>query len=183
MTPPADDAAPEKYTVKPGDTFAVLAELYYGSQRYADALMKANPHVSSPTALRPGMVLTIPAKPQLASAKATPGTSPAVATVRPAPGQAQPQAAADGTRLYTVKPNDTFYGIAASQLGSQARWKELFELNKDRVGGDPKGLRPGMTLRLPPPAPLQVPKATSASAPAADAASKPTSLTATRSAE
>ena len=38
-----------------------------------------------------------------------------------------------GAKTYTVKAGDTLSKIAAERLGSQDRWKELWELNKDRV--------------------------------------------------
>lgn len=60
----------------------------------------------------------------------------------------KPVAAASG-RTYRVKEGDTFYSIAKSALGSSARWKELFELNKQAVQGDPTRLRAGQTLTLP----------------------------------
>jgi ABC-type amino acid transport substrate-binding protein len=38
-----------------------------------------------------------------------------------------------GAKTYTVKPGDTLSKIAAERLGSVDRWKELWELNRDRV--------------------------------------------------
>jgi ABC-type amino acid transport substrate-binding protein len=38
-----------------------------------------------------------------------------------------------GAKTYTVKSGDTLSKIAAERLGSPDRWKELWELNKDRV--------------------------------------------------
>jgi nucleoid-associated protein YgaU len=54
-----------------------------------------------------------------------------------------------GQRNYQVKAGDSFYKIAKEQLGDSSRWKELFQLNKDRVGGDPTNLRVGQTVILP----------------------------------
>jgi nucleoid-associated protein YgaU len=54
-----------------------------------------------------------------------------------------------GDRTYVVKAGDTFYDIAREVLGSASRWKELFELNRDLVHGDPKRLRAGQVLTLP----------------------------------
>lgn len=164
------DAAVESYTVKSGDSFATIAEVYYGSQRYADFLVQSNPQVSSPNGLRPGMVLKIPAKPQSPTAS--------VAVAKPAETHAKEHIAIDGAKLYLVRANDTFYGIAERELGSSNRWKEIYDLNKERVGNDPKGLHPGMTLRMPEGAKkASAPQAASATAPAVP--SKPASLTAT----
>jgi len=38
-----------------------------------------------------------------------------------------------GAKTYTVKAGDTLSKIAAERLGSQDRWKELWDLNRDRV--------------------------------------------------
>lgn len=54
-----------------------------------------------------------------------------------------------GARTYKVQSGDSFFGIAKTQLGNGARWKELFELNKALVKGDPNRLRPGMVLTMP----------------------------------
>jgi nucleoid-associated protein YgaU len=169
-TPPADPVA-ESYTVKTGDSFAAISETYYGTQRYAEFLMQANPQVTRANALRPGMVLKIPAKPQSQSATVA-------AATKPAEKPATPQVASDGTKLYVVVANDTFYGIAERELGSASRWKEIYELNKERVGNDPKSLYPGMKLRMPETVRrVPAPQAASASSPAVPA--KPVGLTAT----
>jgi nucleoid-associated protein YgaU len=48
-----------------------------------------------------------------------------------------------------VKSGDSFYKIAKEQLGNAERWKELLDLNKTLVHGDPTQLQPGQTLVLP----------------------------------
>jgi peptidoglycan hydrolase-like protein with peptidoglycan-binding domain len=53
-----------------------------------------------------------------------------------------------GPGTYQVKPGDTFFKIAQRTLGSGARWKEIWELNKGAVP-NPNLLYPGTTLRLP----------------------------------
>lgn len=125
------------HTVKRGDTYALMAEFYYGSQRHARFLMNANPEHSDPRRLREGMVLRVPPltvqseKPR--ASKASGRTSTVV-----------------GQRTYVARAGDSFYTIAARKLGSGSRWPELFELNKDTVGGKPERLRIGQVLVLPP---------------------------------
>ncbi len=121
------------HTVGGGDTLAILAEVYYGSQRYTGLLQQANPHVD-PLRLPVGAVLQIP---PLNDAAATGPASPRAASPEPAVG------------TYIVKPGDSFYVIARDLLGNAGRWKELLELNSDLVDGEPKNLRPGQVLRLP----------------------------------
>lgn len=54
---------------------------------------------------------------------------------------------------YQVEPGDTLYAIAAKELGSGTRWKELAALNGLTDGS---GIRPGQILRLPSGAPASV---------------------------
>lgn len=53
-----------------------------------------------------------------------------------------------GFHAYVVQKGDSLSKIAAKTLGSSARWKELADLNRDRVGAD-GSVRQGVTLRLP----------------------------------
>lgn len=68
--------------------------------------------------------------------------------VRTAPKTRQVPAVGSGFNNYVVKDGDTLSKIAASLLGSSSRWKELAELNRDRVG-DNGAVRSGVTLRIP----------------------------------
>lgn len=133
------------HVVGPGDTIAILAEIYYGSQACTDYLLKVNPDVD-PRRLAIGTKLLIPAKPGDMSVLAaidkqkktekTETKSPA--TVKLA-----------SRRTYTVKPGDSFYKIAREVLGDESRWREVFELNKDLVGGVPERLQIGQIIKLP----------------------------------
>lgn len=61
-----------------------------------------------------------------------------------------PVAPGIGSRsTYTVKPGDTLWDIAARMLGDGERWREIYNLNRGRMGESPSNLRPGMVLRLP----------------------------------
>ncbi len=131
----------QTHTVGRGDSFAVLAERYYGSQRYTKFLMDANPEHPDPRKLREGMVLRVP--PLSDELKKT-----GVRAAHPSERAAVPD-----QRTYVVRPGDTFYSIAARKLGNAARWQELFELNKELVGGNAKRLRVGQVLTLPPQTP------------------------------
>ncbi len=61
------------------------------------------------------------------------------------------RAAADAARVktYTVKGGDTLSGIAKAELGDGARWKEIYELNKEAIGANPDQIKVGMVLNLP----------------------------------
>ncbi len=126
------------HTVERGDTFSVIADIYYGSERFTDLLIKANPAISNPNRLAVGTVVRIPSPDAMKSASS-------VAKPKK-PSKANP----DKPGTYRVQEGDTFYAIAADQLGSASRWHELLELNSALVKGDPKKLRPGQLLQLPP---------------------------------
>jgi nucleoid-associated protein YgaU len=124
--------------VQPGDTFASLAQAYYGASNHADFLMKANPDVD-PAKMQIGATIRVPALADRNSAKAT-----------PVAGAARKSASmAAATKTYTVRPGDSFYRIAEEQLGDATRWNELFELIKTVVGTDPSRLKVGQVLSLP----------------------------------
>ena len=48
---------------------------------------------------------------------------------------------------YTMKAGDTLWSIAAKHLGSGQRWKEIVKVNP---GLDPRKLRVGQVIKLPP---------------------------------
>lgn len=130
-------AADETHRIQPGDTLGELAKRYYGSARHVEVLLKANPQIKDPRALRVGDVLKIPALP----------TNSGGAITVP-----QPQvrsATGAGKRTYRIQPGDSFYKIARDVLGDASRWKELFELNRGAVKGDPKLLQVGQVIVLP----------------------------------
>jgi len=49
---------------------------------------------------------------------------------------------------YTVKPGDSLWTIAREHLGAGSRWKEIYEVNKDRMDS-PDDLREKLELRMP----------------------------------
>jgi len=130
-TGPGRSAAARTHTVAEGDSLSILAEVYYGSQRYTKFLMAANPQVKDADHLLVGTVLRMP---------------PLESKPSPQPSAAEPVVPAGS---YRVKAGDSFYGIARDVLGSASRWKELFELNRELVNGEPENLRVGQVLKLP----------------------------------
>ncbi|RUT36630.1 LysM peptidoglycan-binding domain-containing protein [Paenibacillus zeisoli] len=52
-------------------------------------------------------------------------------------------------KIYIVKPGDSLSKIAKLQLGSSARWKEIYKLNKLLIGNDPNKIRVGQKLVMP----------------------------------
>lgn len=74
--------------------------------------------------------------------------------VTEASAPASPDIAVPQTKLYQVQTGDTLSSIAGRFYGSKDRWRELFELNRDRLD-DPDHLSVRTTLRVP----AQVPAA------------------------
>ncbi len=50
---------------------------------------------------------------------------------------------------YTVQPGDCLWKIAATHLGSGSKWSEIYNANKDVVGGNPNLIYPGQILTIP----------------------------------
>jgi len=135
-------AAIERHRVQSGDTLAGLAVEYYGSERYTQFLIDANKQLANPNHLKIGDMVNIPPAPR-PTAAATPASTSA------SPGSGTTRTGSAGQRTYTVQSGDSFYAIARDQLGDANRWKELFELNRGVVGGEPTALRVGQVLVLP----------------------------------
>jgi nucleoid-associated protein YgaU len=51
--------------------------------------------------------------------------------------------------LYETKAGDTLSDIAQEVLGDASRWREIYEANRKRIGGDPDKLATGVTLNIP----------------------------------
>ena len=57
--------------------------------------------------------------------------------------------ATTATKTHTVEKGENLSVISEQELGSQSRWKEIYELNKDLIGKNPDLIQPGMELKLP----------------------------------
>jgi len=127
---------PKIYVVKPGDTLYGIAEEHYGRGELWVTIARANRQLTDPSKLLVGQKITLP---------------PRKEAVLQFEGADQLPREVDraGLRIYKVKPGESFYTIAKDQLGSPERWRELFDLNKSRVAGDPKKLRAGQTIFIP----------------------------------
>ncbi|MEV7170131.1 LysM peptidoglycan-binding domain-containing protein [Streptomyces sp. NPDC090085] len=66
----------------------------------------------------------------------------------PAAPVARPPVSAKN-RTYTVRAGDSLTEIARRELGNEARWRELYAMNRGVVGDSPDLVRPGMVLTLP----------------------------------
>ncbi|MBY8887041.1 LysM peptidoglycan-binding domain-containing protein [Streptomyces sp. PTM05] len=145
------------YTVQPGDTLGGIAERYLGDSARWHELFQLNRGRSEPGGsklaasdfIEPGWSVHIPGSGPHYSTRASQRQrdEPTVDT----PTDTTPASSS----TYTVQPGDTLSSIAARELGSGARWQEIFALNEDRVQPDggtlvsPEALRVGWTLLIP----------------------------------
>lgn len=95
------------------------------------------------------------------------GVNPTASTAIPIP---RPRPADLGVpyETHSVQQGESLWKIAESQLGSGARWGELYELNKDLIGSNPNLIKPGTELRIRPLTPAPAPVAEPAPAPAVE---------------
>lgn len=167
------------YTAAAGDTWAGLAERFYGSGRYVALLRHANEDMVSPLA---GETILVPAydfsaeagqrEPLVAREEgaartlaaserdAAAGDAPAPIHAREAsPAGAgsvasETQAELASATTYEVRAGDSLTGIAQRVYGSASRWKVLFEANRS-VLRSADWLQVGTKLTVPRGAALQ----------------------------
>ncbi|MNR82463.1 Murein DD-endopeptidase MepM [compost metagenome] len=123
--PPMLPTAP---TMAPAGFLGDLREAYQNLvKRLADFAKRVLSPKAEPTPAKPAQ--PEPAKPEPAK-PAEPKPAPAPATT-------------------TVQKGDSLSAIAQRTLGDGNRWREIYDLNKDVIGGNPNLIHPGMTLKLP----------------------------------
>lgn len=148
------------HVVVAGDTWWSIAERAYGDGRLYKPLFAWNRAIDPRVSLAPGTTLEVPPLNSLATAHA--GLVPnELAAAAPASGLVQASAvvpveqpgfggaAVVGANTVVVRPGDTLISIAREQLGSSARWRELYEANREQLGRSPGPLTPGTQLVLP----------------------------------
>lgn len=154
-----------EYRVQPSDTLSSIAATHYGtkSQNAVNAIFDANRSVLvDPDHLKVGMALIIPtpASGDQGPAKNTIAAEPAKSIENPTSrlnpvqnrtaAEPAPTAESAAFRWYQIKKNDRYASIAREQLGDAGRWKEVYDLNKDKFP-DPQRIREGVRIKLPAP--------------------------------
>lgn len=140
--------APKSHTVKKDETLWAIAQQHYGDGALHARLAAYNrSRLPDPSALRVGLTLLIPVKDELMrSSDATLAERGARADAS-APAASRP--ASPAQREYVVQKGDTLGEISMETLGTSKRWREIYELNKDRID-DPDNVLAGTRLRIPP---------------------------------
>lgn len=89
------------------------------------------------------------------SVASTAGASAPLKTTQNIEHSLMPRGEPRDTRSYVVRPGDSLWKIAERELGSGYRWREIFEMNKERVFPDgrtlvnPRLIYPNWRLHLP----------------------------------
>jgi nucleoid-associated protein YgaU len=112
------------YAWQQGDTFAALAQRYYGSKDKVSRLTKANEGRAEAT-LAVGEKIWVPVA-----------------------ESAKTDALAGGEKIYVVKKGDMLSGISQQYYGTAKKWQKILDANRDTLSS-PEKLQPGMKLRIP----------------------------------
>jgi nucleoid-associated protein YgaU len=147
-TPPGTSG--KTYKVQPSDTLIGIAREVYGDESMWTRIKAANPGVDE-SRLLVGQVLKLPdaasatAPPTRAATSDTAEGTTVKPNASPAASEREPRAAA---ARYIVAEGDSLRQIARDVLGNEDRWKEIFDLNKDKVRS-PDLLYVGLALKMP----------------------------------
>lgn len=127
---PAPEPAPAPsaptYTVVPGDSLWDIAAAHLGNATRWGEIASLN-GISAPYIIHPGEVLTLPNDGQ--------------GNVTPPAPVAEHQ--------YVVQPGDNLSAIAERTYGDANRWHDIYNANKNVIGGNPDLIHPGQVLTLP----------------------------------
>lgn len=169
----AGEVPAELYTIKAGESLYKICQAKYGDGTLWKSLAEFNKSViPNPTKLRAGVTIRLPSPSVLKGESPAPPAQAALPPMGMAPtmdgtmamptggmdgsvvmgvpqsAAAEQPAPAPSTREYTVQKGDTLSSIASKKLGSKGKWKQIADLNRDRLN-DPHGLSPGTVIRLP----------------------------------
>jgi len=139
-----------RYKVKPGDTLSRIAFAHYGSRSITviNGIFEANRStLSTPDLLPVGAELVLPVLDGLATPQRSNQGRERPPTLTPRRNQQTAQEPRD-FRWYQVERDDRYVSIAREKLGDAGRWREIFELNKDKFP-NPDRIRHGVRIKLP----------------------------------
>lgn len=143
------------HAVRQGESLYAIAARYYGNGNLWRDLARHNPgRVKPDGTVNQGVSLRIPARVDLTGrptpAAQTPTATTPTVTPTPEPRQTPPAAPSQPARprTYTVASGDTLGEISMETLGTSRRWREIYELNRDRIP-DPDNVRSGLVLKIP----------------------------------
>ncbi|MFJ5806928.1 LysM peptidoglycan-binding domain-containing protein [Streptomyces sp. NBC_01426] len=117
--------------------------------KYTDAAAATKAAADRMAAAAPPKPAPAPPKPPAPGPVAHHTPTPASAAHKAVPSAPMPKPAPVAKRMYTVKSGDSLSAIARRELGNEARWRELYAMNRGVVGSNPDLIHPGMVLTLP----------------------------------
>ncbi|WP_405582711.1 BTAD domain-containing putative transcriptional regulator [Streptomyces sp. NBC_01190] len=124
-------------------------------------LAQIGQHHETASQARPGVAVTAQQTPgQFQAARQAAAVPHQQTAARPGAGHGAAQSAREATKFYRISPpegrhHDSLWEIAQRHLGDGRRYKEIYELNKDRVQPDGSRLsqasliRPGWVMEMP----------------------------------
>ncbi len=129
--PPAPGTIPRNYTVQEGDTFASIAEAFYGDESAWYNIAQANPSID-PKRLQIGQVIVLPNRDDAVREREE--------VQPPAPGT---------DAVSAVRPGDNLSKIAKKVYGDAEKWDLIYARNRNLIGPRPNDLKVGMELVIP----------------------------------
>lgn len=123
----------KEYVVNERDTLKSIAqEQLGGSHRWRYLYEFNKEHIQNPDSLEPGTVIVIPVEQEKQK------------EITQTAGVIKSRA----TRTYTIVKKDSLWKVSQKQLGDGKRWKEIYDLNKDKIK-NPDKLIPGTKIEIP----------------------------------
>lgn len=131
------------YIIKSNDSLSMIAKNLLGDVNKWVELYELNKDIiKNPDIIEPGMSLQLPVE-NKKEPQAPKETQPRPTEPTPATHESPVI-----PTMYEVKPNDSLSIIAKNVLGDETRYREIYELNKNRIM-HPSFIYPGQKLKLP----------------------------------
>lgn len=123
------EAQPTEYTVKSGDCLWDIAKEKLGDGLKWQEIYDMNKDVlgSNPDLIMPGTKLQIPGM----------------------PGNNELASQVGEVTKYVVKPGDNLWNISKDLMGGGEKWGQLYQMNHDVIGANPRLILPGQELSIP----------------------------------
>ncbi|WP_327284334.1 MULTISPECIES: LysM peptidoglycan-binding domain-containing protein [unclassified Streptomyces] len=139
------EAAEKASTASSADYAAKYTDAVAATKAAAERMAAAAPPKPAPA---PPKAAPAPPRPApTAHPQHTPTPTSAAHKAVPAAPAAKPMSASK--RIYTVRSGDSLSAIARRELGNEARWRELYAMNRGVIGSNPELIHPGQVLTLP----------------------------------
>lgn len=141
----SEPAPTTNYTVQAGDSLWKLAEEWFDDGYQYHQIARAN-NLAIHARLEVGQQLRKPSNAtvgEVAWSTEIPAEEQGLTVTVPsqtapiAPTKIDPVMHMENSQVYTVQVGDSLWSIAEKQLGSGYKWKEIYELNKNRIGANP----------------------------------------------